>query len=112
MNTIRAIHAFGGNIAIIGGILIADVETVANTAVHKSDSVHLLHKSGSGDKSRSPLYCLNSLKTLHLKLVAQVHSSPKKSIQVQGVGVKMVGCPVRLYGIEVLSEENKMLDFQ
>ena len=43
MNTIRAIHAFGGNIAIIGGILIADVETVANTAVHKSDSVHLLH---------------------------------------------------------------------
>ena len=42
MNTIRAIHAFGGNIAIIGGILIADVETVANTAVHKSDSVHLL----------------------------------------------------------------------
>ena len=68
--------------------------------------------SGSGDKSRSPLYCLNSLKTLHLKLVAQVHSSPKKSTQVQGVGVKMVGCPVRLYGIEVLSEENKMLDFQ
>ena len=43
MNTIRAIHAFGGNIAIIGGILIVDVETVANTAVHKSDSVHLLH---------------------------------------------------------------------
>ena len=45
MNTIRAIHAFGGNIAIIGGILIADVETVANTAVHKSDSVHLLQSS-------------------------------------------------------------------
>ena len=46
MNTIRAIHAFGGNIAIIGGILIVDVETVANTAVHKSDSVHLLHNMG------------------------------------------------------------------
>ena len=45
MNTIRAIHAFGGNIAIIGGILTVDVETVANTAVHKSDSVHLLHKN-------------------------------------------------------------------
>ena len=53
MNTIRAIHAFGGNIAIIGGILIADVETVANTAVHKSDSVLKAptlfeHKSPSG----------------------------------------------------------------
>ena len=45
MNTIRAIHAFGGNIAIIGGILTVDVETVANTAVHKSDSVHPLQRS-------------------------------------------------------------------
>ena len=61
MNTIRAIHAFGGNIAIIGGILIADVETVANTAVHKSDSVHLLHYPGSGDHLRSPLFCPDSL---------------------------------------------------
>ena len=58
MNTIRAIHAFGGNIAIIGGILIADVETVANTAVHKSDSVHLLH-------AKTPLhgaFCMEQIK--------------------------------------------------
>ena len=66
MNTIRAIHAFGGNIAIIGGILIADVETVANTAVHKSDSVHLLHKKGSGNIFWGPLFCSDSLKSLHL----------------------------------------------
>ena len=59
MNTIRAIHAFGGNIAIIGGILIADVETVANTAVHKSDSVHLLHRMDSGQDLWSPLLCQN-----------------------------------------------------
>ena len=44
--------------------------------------------------------------------MAQVHSGPKKSTQVQGVGVKMVGCPVRLYGIEVLSEEKRMLEIQ
>ena len=86
--------------------------TVEITGVYKSDSVHPLHKLGSGDIFRGPLYCSDSLKSLRLGLVAQVHSGPIKSTQVQGVGVKMVGCPVRLYGIEVLSEEKRMLEIQ
>ena len=95
----------GGNQNRVSGI-------VENTEAYKSDSVHPLHKSGSGDIFRGPLYCSDSLKSLRLGLVAQVHSGPKKSTQVQCVGVKMVGCPVRLYGIEVLSEEKRMLEIQ
>ena len=34
--------------------------------------------------------------------------SPLKSIQVHAVGVKSVGCPVRLYGIEVAERVSLM----
>ena len=105
-------ESVGGIRAKIGGNMNRGSGPVEITGVYKSDSVHPLHKSGSGDIFRGPLYCSDSLKSLRLGLVAQVHSGPIKSTQVQGVGVKMVGCPVRLYGIEVLSEEKRMLEIQ
>lgn len=60
----------------IGEILNMGRESVAITGAYKSDSHHLLHRSGSGQELRSPLFCPNFPKSLHLRHLFQVHSGP------------------------------------
>ena len=50
----------------IGEILNMGRESVAITGAYKSDSHHLLHRLGSGQDLRGPLFCSDSLKSLHL----------------------------------------------